>query len=440
MTDNRIMQRKPSVFERVPPEIIKKIFLACLFSRPHITPAKRQAPLNVSETCRYWRNIALSTTQLWAHLDFYSEEDPIQYIHLQYLLTTMHTWFARSNNAPLSSNMHISIRDDSDRALCSTAEQVVSSLFRQQNRWKAIKLYCTGWEFSEDFYLAATSMPLIESLQLHCPRRRYYHPRFDGVLDLTSSLGLKTLNCDGAFVLNQSSASLMALTHCVFTYKSPFLFMDVCLNLLQIAPNLQVFIATFLDTNFEPAVPPCPMLVLPRLRMLWLAKGVTPSMLLEKLTLPGLVDLRIQCAHGRADEVLVDFMQRSQPPLRRLEISGGCPEDGVLLNVLHMLPALRSLTIKTAILSNYFLIGMTIGNPWGAPCQALEEIMFHDVLGWKRFETMVGDMLVSRWRGQGGLKRVGLSLVECDLGQVWRMEAVRRCMKEGLQVRVKLRN
>ncbi|KAH8104452.1 hypothetical protein DFH11DRAFT_116804 [Phellopilus nigrolimitatus] len=440
MADNNIIQREPPVLQRIPPEVLLEIFFECLFSRPHHTLSHRQAPLNVSQTCRYWRNVALSSSKLWAHLDLCSRESSFQHDQLQYFLATMNTWFFRSNKVPLSFNMFISIPENSDEALRSTTEKVVSSLFRQQCRWKDIKLACSGLRFSENFNLEATSMPLIESLQLSFPLNKDYlnHPlHFDGILDLGSSLRLKDLNYGGSFLLEPSGVSLLALTHCAFSFKSPhnkYRFMDVCLDLLHLAPNLESFNVDFCGISRRPPVPPSPMLVLHHLRTLRLEKSVVPILLIEKLTLPSLVDLRISAVHHRSGPVLLDFMHRSQPPLESLTISDGCPEDDELLDVLHLLPTLRSLTIKTAVLSNYFLIRMISWNPWEAPCLALQDIRFHDVSGWDGQEELIGEMLVSRWCAPGGLKKAVFSLVKCDVNQMRKMQSVRRCVEEGLQL------
>ncbi|KAH8119553.1 hypothetical protein DFH11DRAFT_1740248 [Phellopilus nigrolimitatus] len=410
--DNSIIQREPPVLQRIPPEIVLEIFFECLFSRPHHTLSIRQAPLNVSQTCRYWRNVALSSSKLWAHLVLCSRKSSFQTAQLQYILAAMNTWFLRSNKAPLSFNMHISIPDFSDKALRSSAEQVVSSLFSQQNRWKNIKLVCIGLDFSETFYLEATSMPLIESLQLRfSPNKGYYYPspRFEGILDLTSSTLLKTLNCRGSILLNPSASAQLEL---------------VQRDLLRVSirnprsPRPHACTSTFAQAVAREV-------------------GSADSSHREADT-PGLVSLQINSAHEQAGEVLVDFMQRSQPPLEHLAITNGCPEDDELLDILRSLPALQSLFIGTAVLSYYFLLGMTLGSPWGALCPALETIVFHDVGGWEGDEGLVAEMLVPRWRAPGGLKVAGLFLVECDVEEIKEMEPVRRCVEEGLQLLLKL--
>ncbi|PBK84401.1 hypothetical protein ARMGADRAFT_943482, partial [Armillaria gallica] len=53
---------------RVPEEIIREVFLTCLAISGKVTDtlsSRQFAPLHLSQVCRDWRNIALSTSRLW---------------------------------------------------------------------------------------------------------------------------------------------------------------------------------------------------------------------------------------------------------------------------------------------------------------------------------------------------------------------------------------
>ncbi|KAJ6457146.1 hypothetical protein C8R47DRAFT_919272, partial [Mycena vitilis] len=52
------------VFE-LPPEIISRIFVQCLPTHGRIRPSPRTPPLLFTQVCRDWRDIALSTCELW---------------------------------------------------------------------------------------------------------------------------------------------------------------------------------------------------------------------------------------------------------------------------------------------------------------------------------------------------------------------------------------
>ncbi|TDL17500.1 hypothetical protein BD410DRAFT_545838 [Rickenella mellea] len=51
---------------RLPPELLSQIFILCLSNYP--SPIKTDAPLNISTVCKEWRQISISTSQLWSHI------------------------------------------------------------------------------------------------------------------------------------------------------------------------------------------------------------------------------------------------------------------------------------------------------------------------------------------------------------------------------------
>ncbi|KAJ7720030.1 hypothetical protein B0H16DRAFT_1224947, partial [Mycena metata] len=48
-----------------PAELISEIFIACLPDNGRVQPSRHTAPLSLARICRHWREIALSTPQLW---------------------------------------------------------------------------------------------------------------------------------------------------------------------------------------------------------------------------------------------------------------------------------------------------------------------------------------------------------------------------------------
>ncbi|KAJ7855416.1 hypothetical protein B0H13DRAFT_1641933, partial [Mycena leptocephala] len=49
----------------LPPEITSRIFLECLPGHGRVIPSPDAAPLLLSQICRHWRDVALSTCGLW---------------------------------------------------------------------------------------------------------------------------------------------------------------------------------------------------------------------------------------------------------------------------------------------------------------------------------------------------------------------------------------
>ncbi|KAJ6457004.1 hypothetical protein C8R47DRAFT_916465, partial [Mycena vitilis] len=49
----------------LPPEIIAQIFVACLPDHGRVRPSRDTAPILLAQICRQWRNIAISSSELW---------------------------------------------------------------------------------------------------------------------------------------------------------------------------------------------------------------------------------------------------------------------------------------------------------------------------------------------------------------------------------------
>ncbi|KAJ7919611.1 hypothetical protein B0H13DRAFT_1606049, partial [Mycena leptocephala] len=49
----------------LPNEITSRIFVQCLPTHGRIRPSPRKAPLILAQICRQWREIALSTSEMW---------------------------------------------------------------------------------------------------------------------------------------------------------------------------------------------------------------------------------------------------------------------------------------------------------------------------------------------------------------------------------------
>ncbi|KAH8109302.1 hypothetical protein DFH11DRAFT_1485304, partial [Phellopilus nigrolimitatus] len=84
------------IIERLPPEVVREIFLTCLPRDSHRL-SSCEVPWNVSQTCRYWRDVALSTGRLWAFLHYDSDK----YVSLRTFEDVLNTWLLRSGSSPL---------------------------------------------------------------------------------------------------------------------------------------------------------------------------------------------------------------------------------------------------------------------------------------------------------------------------------------------------
>ncbi|KAJ7359389.1 hypothetical protein DFH08DRAFT_769322 [Mycena albidolilacea] len=82
----------------LPPEIVSRIFVECLPGHGRVRPSPDAPPLSLAQICRHWREIAISSCELWASVDmdgFFSDGTG----HEKELLQM---WFARAKGRPLS--------------------------------------------------------------------------------------------------------------------------------------------------------------------------------------------------------------------------------------------------------------------------------------------------------------------------------------------------
>ncbi|KAJ7175238.1 hypothetical protein C8R43DRAFT_872969, partial [Mycena crocata] len=82
----------------LPVEITSQIFLECLPQNGRVRPSPHAAPLLLAQICHHWRNIALSTCQLWSTVDIsLSEFYPSQ----KHPWNSLERWFRRAKGVPL---------------------------------------------------------------------------------------------------------------------------------------------------------------------------------------------------------------------------------------------------------------------------------------------------------------------------------------------------
>ncbi|KAJ7236201.1 hypothetical protein C8J57DRAFT_1571064, partial [Mycena rebaudengoi] len=89
----------------LPVEITSSIFLHCLPSHGRVIPSPSSAPLLLAQICHHWREVALSTGELWSSL-YPSTSFDLAYTmppaRDHALRTLIQTWFSRTKKAPLS--------------------------------------------------------------------------------------------------------------------------------------------------------------------------------------------------------------------------------------------------------------------------------------------------------------------------------------------------
>ncbi|KAJ7111848.1 hypothetical protein C8R44DRAFT_711441 [Mycena epipterygia] len=83
---------------RLPEDVVRDIFVACLPSHRNPIMAPDESPMLLCQICSAWRNVALSTPRLWTSVHIVIPTQP----KVQALLEYLTIWLKRSGILPLS--------------------------------------------------------------------------------------------------------------------------------------------------------------------------------------------------------------------------------------------------------------------------------------------------------------------------------------------------
>jgi hypothetical protein len=101
----------------LPVEITSRIFRFCLPAHGRVAPSARSAPLLLAQICQQWRDVALSTSQLWSSLYINGGRIPQPCLE-----NIIRTWFYRAKQTSLS----VGLAFDRKLAPASVLELVLS--------------------------------------------------------------------------------------------------------------------------------------------------------------------------------------------------------------------------------------------------------------------------------------------------------------------------
>lgn len=125
------------------PEIMSEIFVKCLPEDINLTGRVDEAPVNVSQVSRGWREIALSTAKLWSTLIFFggqsdSHSHPVPDKGRQFMTSdAWRLWGQRSKAQPLSVFLR-GIEENSNADIQRYLQSICS--LDEGNRWKELCL------------------------------------------------------------------------------------------------------------------------------------------------------------------------------------------------------------------------------------------------------------------------------------------------------------
>ncbi|KAJ7476229.1 hypothetical protein FB451DRAFT_269696 [Mycena latifolia] len=339
----------------LPVEITSQIFVECLPPTPP-SASTFDAPLVLGRVCSRWREIALSTPQLWASWSL-----AIDGGSLSRVIYSLKLWLERSKNCPLSIRLHHKDctsedvnSDDEDwwERSADFGGEITPILGQHYRQWESMEfnmpLSCLRGLSS---FVPNGGLPFLRHLTLGSSQEDWagtssFHP-----VPLTLFAEAPRLT-SVHLILEDNHFPLMEQVHIPYAQLTSFtgtaFSLSECLTLLAQTPAL-VDCVFYLEThdNLSPfGLSIQPLLHLKTLK-LWSSVAYA-YLILGLVTLPSLETLSIACHPGSssATRYVVDsFFSRSGCNLRSLSFSSGLLEvfSAVLQDNSSMLSTLELL-------------------------------------------------------------------------------------------------
>ncbi|KAF7290233.1 hypothetical protein MIND_01336900 [Mycena indigotica] len=142
----------------LPPELMARIFSACLPPTQDAFPHADTAPMLLCRVCRRWRSIALSTPELWA--TFVAKDGKAS-------VETLKLWSDRSGSLPLTYVLDSNVID--------TGKILLETATAYKQRWGTLILHLCDQSFAPLNSISSCRLPLLRSLELKARWRREGH-------------------------------------------------------------------------------------------------------------------------------------------------------------------------------------------------------------------------------------------------------------------------
>ncbi|KAF9483076.1 hypothetical protein BDN70DRAFT_874312 [Pholiota conissans] len=169
-------------FRRLPDDMLREIFIACLPDGRNALMSCREAPLLLGLVCRKWRDLAYDTPALWASLhipypalvnrapsiNYHNPlvDDTMARVEKHY--SAVKDWLGRSGACPLSiSFLCLHLEVGNVHMLQGAVETYVNILLDFSQRWRSLELFIPAGRYLNPIAdLPATSVPNLKHLRL----------------------------------------------------------------------------------------------------------------------------------------------------------------------------------------------------------------------------------------------------------------------------------
>ncbi|KAJ7138389.1 hypothetical protein C8R44DRAFT_767318 [Mycena epipterygia] len=193
---------------RLPEDVIRAIFTACMPSAHNAVMSPTQSPLLLCQICSDWRYIALSTPELWASLHIVVPTSS----RINDVASAITTWLSRSGVLPLSISLFVSKRCQFRLVedFKSDSAPLLASIDAFSLRWKHIILPAFP-EVDIHAHPSSEDLPMLHTLTVGSSLF-YRWPASLKYLPITAS-NLRSLSISSGFNLPNLPLPWFQLTH-----------------------------------------------------------------------------------------------------------------------------------------------------------------------------------------------------------------------------------
>ncbi|KDQ55115.1 hypothetical protein JAAARDRAFT_195986 [Jaapia argillacea MUCL 33604] len=329
------------------PELLSEVFCHSLRFSEFIQPNSLESPLLLSQICRHWRHIALTTPRLWSSIRFAVTADEVKNMHR---ISTLQLWLLRSGNCPLS------LRFEPDSCICSLDPVLNKDSMRfwpevldQAHRWEhvSIKVPTRFWNWM--LRLVAGPTPILRTLTIDTLSGsdvgvdgRPLH-RIEGSVKLHEVCLFTPIDLE-AIVLPWNQLTKLVLYP---PYNHKILLDDTLLDAMAQCANLEFLCLAIRTPKYPPKSPLVHLKKLAELTLIGQASVnfldyiITPSLLSFSFIMndePG-----IYWSHGQ----FLTFLDRSYHPLiNTFTLQGVFITEEELIECFQLLPQLSVLILS----------------------------------------------------------------------------------------------
>ncbi|KAK1222878.1 hypothetical protein PQX77_014300 [Marasmius sp. AFHP31] len=340
----------------LPLEVMSQIFLLCLPDHPFVPPSSSDAPLILTQVCRSWRDIALSTPGLWASIAI-----TVYKTRCKPPASVIETWMQRSKLHPISFAIdeQLQLEDFTANKDLITGAAIMEKFLPAYSRWKRVCLIHSDWRINEmgitDIHVDHGPPPLLE--ELYMSREYWLGNVRDPLRMLLAAPKLKSVHWRGIIAGYLSPAEIIPVERLSEVKMDNLLTMEQFYSILSSGSNLvkcnfTVFLAGAEDSTQE--------WTLPQLRELVIVADRADGRLFNVITTPAMGDISIKRIDGPpsvfqligerfwGQASFLSFLSRSACSLHTLELADTDITPKELLEVLRLVSG----TLKNLSLSN----------------------------------------------------------------------------------------